>query len=449
MDRAFLLARRVITTLGLFLMALVALFILVTLILPDQWLLPFFDGDTARMDQTLRLTWILLPYLLVVCTIAQCQGVLNSLKEFFLPALSPIVLNASWILAAVLAGFVLFQEGRSRVFFIAAGIMMGGLFQLLLFAYALRRKQFSLRPSLDRKDPDFQRVMRTMLPMIVGVSAVQLNVLVDRTVAFTLIPGDGGVTHLFIGNRLMQFPFALIGVALTTAVFPLLAQLSAAGDRTGMKKNLAGALRINFFLSLPAAAGLALLAHPIITLFFQRGEFTPDRTGATAMALLGYVLGIPFLTSVMLLTRAFYAMGEWRRPVGVSVCLVGVNIVLDLVLVGPFAEAGVASATSLVAVLQAATLFYLLRRRMGPLGGRDIFKGVLRTLGSTALLGVAVGLALACFGPARGEDSLLIKSFRVFLPLIVGLVLYLILARKVNPFEWSQMRAVLFRKRSG
>jgi putative peptidoglycan lipid II flippase len=447
---AFLLARRVITTMGLLLLVLVGVILLLTVVLPEAWLLPFFRGDRVQMEQTLRLAWILLPYLVIVCVIAQCQGVLNALKEFFLPALSPIILNAAWILAAALAGFVLFKEpqsGRSRVYFIAAGIMMGAFFQILLFLLALRRHRFPLRPSLDTGDPDFRRVMATMLPMILGVSAVQLNVLVDRAVASSLIPGEGGVTHLFIGNRLMQFPFALIGIALTTAVFPLISRLEARGDREGMKENLAGALRINFFLSLPAAAGLALLSHPVIILFFQRGAFSMQSADATAAALLGYVVGIPFLAAVMLLARAFYALGEWRRPVIVSVCLVAVNIALDLVLVGPFAEPGVSAATSIVAVLQATMLFLLLRRKIGPLGGRDVLIGVLRSLASTLILVLAVGGALWWLGPARETDALIVKAVRVFLPLLVGLALYLLLARKINPFEWKAVVEELFRKK--
>lgn len=445
--RAFRLARRVITCMALFLLALVAMLIGLSLVLPESWLLPFFQGNKEKLDGTMSLMRILLPYLAVVCVIAQFQGVLNSLKHFFIPALSPVLLNVAWILAAVAAGWLVFEEDTARTHLIAAGIMAGGLVQIAVFVVGLRRHQFPLRPAFGFRNPDFLKVLGTSLPMVIGTSAVQLNILVDRGVASTFLP-DGGVTHLFVGNRLMQFPFALIGIALTTAVFPLLSSLSARGDREGMKKNLSGALRINFFLSVPAALGLCLLAHPIISLFFGREQFTPDRVEDTARALLGYVMGIPFLCSVMLLTRTFYALGEWRRPVTVSCILVSVNIVLDLLLVEPFAEAGISAATSISAILQSAILVCLLRRMMGPLGGKSIFKGLAGTVLSTAFLLFAVAGLLWIMGPEKTDDTLWTKTARVFIPLFGGLAVYLAVARKICPFEWSGIVEALKRRRT-
>ncbi len=445
---ASLLARRVFTFIALCLSALVVFLIGLSYLAPEAWLLPFFSGDRGKMAQTLDLMRILLPYLVIICVIAQCQGVLNVMKEFFIPALSPIILNVAWIVGALLAGYGMITGEVERTLFIAMGIMAGGVLQFLLFGFALKKRGFSLRPSFHIKNPVFREVMATTLPMALGVSAVQVNILIDRGVVYTMVPGDGGVTHLFLGNRLMQFPFALIGLALTTAVFPLLARLSAKGDRKGMKKNLGGALRINFFLSIPAAVGLSLLAHPTISLFFQRGAFTPADTDATAAALLGYVVGIPFLSSVMLLTRAFYAMSHWRRPLLISGFIVAVNIVLDLLLVGPFAEAGVALATSICAVLQSAILFAALRNRIGPMGGMTIFKAILRTFVLTAVLAGAVAGVGWILGPAGEGDSLLGRGGRVFLPLAVGMACYLIPARWICRFEFDSLMEAFKRRRS-
>jgi putative peptidoglycan lipid II flippase len=444
---AFLLARRVITCISLCLLCLVAFLVALTYILPTEWLLPLFGNSLEKMERTLPLARILLPYLLIVCVIAQCQGVLNSLQRFFVPALSPIILNITWIIAALLAGYAVMGDHSKKALLIAAGIMVGGIFQLILFGGALKRERFPLKPSFTFKDADFKEVIVTMVPMALGVSAVQINVLVDRGVVSSMVPTDGGVTHLFLGHRLMQFPFALIGVALTTAAFPLFAKLFTAGDRKGFKENLAGALRINFFLSIPAAAGLALLARPVISLFFQRGDFTGEGTEATAAALLGYAVGIPFLSALLLLTRAFYAMGRWKQPLVVSACMVAVNILLDLVLVGPFAEAGVAAATSIAAVLQSAVLFILLRNRIGPLGGRTLFRGMLSTVLLTAGLCAVVAWSLWWIGPEQDAENPVVKGVRVFLPLILGMAVYLLPARWICRFELDKLWEALKRRR--
>jgi putative peptidoglycan lipid II flippase len=448
LEQAFLLARRVITSIGLFLIGLVVLLIGLSFLIPEAWLLTSFGDNREKLAETLRLGRILLPYLAVVCVIAQCQALLNSLKEFFLPALSPIVLNATWIVAAALAGFVIADESMDRALFIAVGIMCGALFQALLFAAALRRKQFPMKPALSFKDQHFKRVLATTGPMILGVSAVQLNVLVDRWMASAFIPGDGGVTHLYVGNRLMQFPFALIGVALSTALFPLLARLAADGDSDGMKENLRAALRISFFLSIPAAVGLWLLGDPILTLFFQRMEFTADRIEGALAALRGYALGVPFLISAMLATRLFYAMEKWMQPVLLSIALVGVNLVLDLLLVGPYAEGGVAAATSIVAFIQAAVLLLLLRRSIGRLGGSIMLRSIVKTLGMTLCLAAAVLGSAWLLGPADPDESLVMRTLRVFVPLLAGLAVFLIPARWICRFEWTHLMDALRRRRS-
>ena len=200
---AFRLARAVITAVALGLGVVVLILVGATFALPEEWILPFFDGDGAKMERTVSLIRILLPYLVIVCALAQCQGVLNSLREFFLPALSPIVLNVAWILAALASGYGAVAVG-GRETFIALGIMAGGGVQILLFAFALRRRGFPLRPSFAFGRGDVREVMTVTFPMVLGTSAVQLNILVDRMVVYARVPGDGGVTHLFLGNRLMH-----------------------------------------------------------------------------------------------------------------------------------------------------------------------------------------------------------------------------------------------------
>ena len=417
----------VITTLFLVLLAASGIALVLTWVLPEAWLLPLFQGDRESLAETLRLARILLPYMAIVCVIAQFQGVLNSFEIFAAPALAPIVLNAVWI-AAVAGGYFLAPEDAAwRAGFLCFAILTGGMLQLLIFLPSLRRCGMIPRPRLRFDGPEFREVIVHTLPMALALSAVQVNILVDRMVARAYVPGDGGVTHLFIGNRIMQFPLALIGVALTTAVFPLLARLSSEGDRSGVRSTLSEAVRINLFFSIPSMAGLFLLAGPTVALFFQWDEFSAGDTQATARALIGYAAGIPFLSTVMLLTRAFYVLGRWRAPLYVSASLVGLNVALDFILVGPLAEAGVALATSIATALQAGILFILLRRILGRLGGRAIADGSLRAGVLTLLLAAAVYGVQALIGVLEpcAPGGLPDRILRVLLPMAAGMLVYL------------------------
>lgn len=445
-DRLKAFTSNVITTLTMVLSALMALFLVLSFLVPESWLLPLFQGSAEKMSDTLALARILIPYMLVSCVIAQFQGILNSLKEFTVPALAPILLNVVWIAATALAA-VFADDSGARVFIISWGILFAGAMQVALFVPSLARHGLVPRFHVDWKDKDFRGVIAMTAPMVVALSANQLNVLVDRLVVQAYVPGDGGVTHLYVGIRLMQFPLALIGIALVTAVFPLLARLSSAGDREGMKRNLNGAIRINLFLSIPAMAGLAVLAEPIIRLLFERGNFDASDTAETCRALIGYTAGLPFLSTVMLLTRAFYSMGRWKAPLYSGAILVVLNVALDFILVVPLAEAGVALATSFTVAVQALVLFIILRRGVGKLGGTTLVSGALRSCVLSVFLGAVVFAADQILGGMDVADGFLWRVARVGLPILAGMVVYFLPARILCPFEFNSI-VDAFRSRS-
>jgi len=437
----------VITALFLVLVSVMVLLLVLSIVLPPSWMLWLFQGDEAKMKETMAYGRILIPYMIISCIIAQFQGILNASQRFLVPALAPILLNFIWIVSVVTAAYLAADDPEQRGFVISWGIIIAGTMQVLLFLPSLARRGLLPQPRLDWKDKDFRNVMAMTAPMVLALSANQLNILVDRFVVRALVAGDGGVTHLYLGNRLMQFPFALIGIALVTAVFPLLAKLSSEGDREGMKQNLSDAVRINLFLSIPAAIGLILLARPIIALFFERGNFTAADTTATSHALIGYTVGLPCLSTVMLLTRAFYSMGRWKAPLYSGAALVALNIVLDFVLVGPLDEAGVALATSITISLQVFVLIFILRRVVGSMGELAILGGALRATLSSVLLGAAVvGTSSLLDGSFHLEDDLSGRLLRVALPILAGLIVYFLPAMLLCPFEFKSL-VDAFRKR--
>jgi putative peptidoglycan lipid II flippase len=429
----------VISALFLVLVVLMGLFLLLLALLPDSWLLSLFQGDAEKMSDTLALARILIPYMVVSCVIAQFQGVLNSFRVFTIPALAPVVLNLVWIGAVVAAVFTVSAESGLRIYVIAYGILFAGLLQFLLFLPSLKKRDLLPKFRWDWKNRDFRNVMAMTAPMVLALSANQLNILVDRLVVQSFVPGDGGVTHLYLGNRLMQFPFALIGIALMTAVFPLLAKLSSEGNREGMKTILSDALRINLFLSIPALAGLVVLADPIISLLFEYKNFASASTTETCRTLVGYTVGMPFLSTVVLLTRAFYAMGRWKAPLYTGAGLVALNIVLDFVLVVPLGEAGVALATSITIAIQAIVLFLLLRSDVGRLGGRVLVVGTLKACALSSVMAAGVYFSEQGLDALAPGESVILRLMRVVLPIFIGLALFFFPARRLCAFEWRSL----------
>ncbi len=449
-ERVHALVDNLITVLLLFLVGITLLLIIASFVIPEAWLLPLFQGDRLSMNETLALGRVLIPYMIVACILAQFQGILNSFGLFAIPAFMPVFLNLVWITAGFLSVLLLPGAFKERAFFLAGAIMFGAVMQLVLYVPSLKKQGMLPRPRFSLKNPDFRMVMTRMFPMALAFSATQVNILVDRFVARTFVPGDGGVTHLFLGDRLMQFPLALISIALTTTIYPLLAGLSANRDWDGVKRNLSSALRINLFLSIPAVVGLVFLAEPIVALFFEWGTFSSSDTGATGLALIGYVTGLPFLGTVILLNRAFFSMNRLKEPLVTSALLVAVNIVLDFILVFPLQEAGVAFATTITTVVQAFVLYLLLQRRLGRMEGAALIGTALRSCLLSLFMAAAVYGAVGLAGSwwpaspgASGWDDLVRKSLSVVLPVLAGIIVYFAPAKKLCPLEFENFLIAL------
>jgi putative peptidoglycan lipid II flippase len=284
--------------------------------------------------------------------------------------------------------------------------------------------------------------------MLLGMGASQLQVIVDRTIALAFLP-DGGTTHIYYGLRLMQFPQGLVTAALVSAVFPTLARLSARGESQAAAATTGLALRVNTLLTLPAAAGLIVLAQPIVQLLLQHGEVRPENSVPTAQALAGFALGIPAAGAVMVLTRAFYAVGDVRTPVRISLWVVALNIVLALLLVGPLKELGLALATSAASIFWAGMLLWAFRQRMHLLPGQGLLRGLGPLLVLTLAMGVAVwgldaGLVRVLPATLLGSATLAV-GVRVAAGIGVGAVLYLLLAARLCPQEWAALKPLLRR----
>jgi putative peptidoglycan lipid II flippase len=238
--------------------------------------------------------------------------------------------------------------------------------------------------------PGVLKIGRLILPTMIGLSVTQINILVNTLLASFL--SEGSVTYLFYGMRLIHFPLGLFGVAFATALLPTMASQAAAGAINDLKVTLSFGLRLVFFVTLPAMVGLIFLRIPIVHLLFEHGQFTSEATLNTATAVLFYSVGLWAFAGVRITIPTFYSLQDTTTPVKVAVLSMIINILLNLLLMGPLAHGGLALATSLSAIVHFFILLLLLKRRLGNIELGRLFTSLLRNISSCFLIAIICGL---------------------------------------------------------
>lgn len=403
---------------------------------------PGFLDDPNKMALTVLLTRIMFPYICFVALVALCMGILNVLGHFAAPALAPVFLNLAMISSIFIAARIS-PDPVVRVIGLSVGVLIGGLLQLLLQVPPLIAKGLKVWRELRLYHPGLKKVGRLMLPTIFGAAVYQINILVGTLLA-SLLP-EGSVSYLYYADRLVQFPLGLFAIALATAVLPSLSRQAANEDLAGLADTFGHALQLVLFITVPAMVGLILLREPIVTLLFQRGDFTPTTTRLTAVALLYYGLGLWAFAAVRILVSTFYALQDTRTPVITATVAIAANIVLGIVLMGPLAHGGLALATALASMLNLGLLVLALRRRLGVLGWRPIAFSAAKTILAASLMGAGILLAGSLCLPAanNGGWALLMGLGAV---IAMGALFYLLLARLMGMVEVDAVLEIVGRR---
>jgi putative peptidoglycan lipid II flippase len=317
---------------------------------PEFWL-------SAEM---LRITF---PYILLISLTALSGGILNTFDRFLVPALTPVLLNLSLIAAAVL----LSSRLQVPVLGLAWGVLLAGVAQLAIQVPALVHLGLLPRPRWGWRHSGVRRVIRLMIPTLVGSSVAQVNLLVDSVLATFLI--SGSVTWLYYSERLMEFPLGVFGVALSTVILPNLSRKHAQQSSQAFSATLDWALRLALIITMPAALGLTVLATPILVTMFQYQAFDAGDVEMTALSLAASALGLPAFIAVKVLAPGYYARQDTRTPVRFAIVSMVSNTLIALLLVGILLgvhfkgpHTGLALASTLAAYLNAAMLFRGLRR---------------------------------------------------------------------------------------
>ncbi len=345
--------------------------------------------DPEAQTVAVTMTRWMFPYILCISLVALGAGVLNTFKQFSVPAFSPVLLNVSFIGAALF----LSDYFDPPIYALAVGVLVGGVAQLLWQVPALLRLRLLPRIGLDLRraytDAQTRRILGKMGPAALAVSVAQISLIVNTHIASRLAPGS--VSWISFGDRLMEFPTALLGVALGTVMLPSLSRAAARDDHAEFSGLLDWGLRLTVMLSLPAMAGLGLMAEPLTALLFHYGRFDAHDVAMTRLAVLGYSVGLIGLIAIKVLAPGFYAKQDVRTPVRIALFVLAITQALNLLFVPIFQHAGLTLAISVGALFNAALLLSGLRRRgtYQPLPGWTGFG--LKTIAATAAMGLLLG----------------------------------------------------------
>jgi len=346
-------------------------------------LAPGFRAMPEKFALTVSLTRWLLPFIVFISLAAVVMGLLNARQRFGPPAFAPVALNLCIIISAVLIVPYFGNSPQTQIYGWTIGVLLGGLAQWLVQIPAARGLGFKYEPRV--RHPGVGEVGRLMAPALAGYSVAQIHLLVNTILASLL--AEGSVAYLYYGNRLMQLPLGVFGVALSTVALPLVSKAFATGRPGHASKPLNHALALTAFTVLPASAGLIALAGPINGLLFRFGRFDSHAVEMTAAVSIAYAVGIVGHALTRVLTPAFYAAGKPAIPVRVAIVSVVANALLSIALMMRLGVIGLPLSTSLVALVSAGWLGWKLHPHIPGLGGRHMYSSIIRSLSCSVLMG--------------------------------------------------------------
>lgn len=431
-----------------------------------------FSPEKAALATTL--TEIMFPFILLVALAAVAMGVLNTKGVFGIPASASTVFNLVSIIVGLALAYWLSGGGWEKVtdpnitpsgpaqwaiIGMAIGTLIGGASQFAMQIPSLYRVGFRFVWGLNFADEGLKRVMGLMTPAILGTSAVQINVLVNT---FFVSEIKGANSWLSYSFRLMQFPIGLFGVAIGTAAIPVLSRLASEGKIKEFRDTLSSSINLVFLMTIPAACGLIVLGEPIIRLIYEHGVFNTTSTSMTALALAGYSVGLAGYAAIKVLSPAFYAMNDAKTPMIIAVTSIAVNAVASYLFrewlshygvtsetPHGYGHAGVALATSCVALVNFAALVLFMRRKIKRLNGREVGSSFLRIALASVLMSVACYASYYLLFVELGTRSMIVKLAEALLPIAVGGVVFVVSAKLFGVKELDQAYRAFKRKFAG
>ena len=381
-------------------------------------------GFDNKVELAIYLTQLMFPYLLFVSFAAIAMGLLNSKGRFGIPACASTFFNVSSV-AVGIGGYYLFPLIEIHpVTGMAIGVIIGGILQFLIQVPSMYRVGYRYRPLLSLRDPRVLQVLHLIGPAVLGVAAVQVNLLTNT---FFITSDSGWLTWISRAYRVMHLPIGIFGVAISTVALPQLAKLVAAGETENFRNALSYALRLMLVLTIPAGIGLMVLSEPICRLLYEWGVTVEEDTIETAGLLFVYAFGLCGFSTLKIVTDGFYAYKDIRAPVIVSICTVVLNICLNYLFI--YRELfldprAVVFSTVLTVTLNCAVLLLLLRHKVGRLGLRSIVSLTLKILIASAVMGFVCWLTNRVIEiDWLGTVGIIPRAVSVFAPIGLSLLI--------------------------
>jgi len=436
-ERAYRLASSLLTAAWLVIGGLVAVFMLITPFLLRMFGSHLVDSPTlyGLATNTAR---ILFPTVIVLASAGVIIGILYSYERFVVPALVPIFWNLGII------SFLVAFADRIHIYALAWGVFAGTIIELVLLLIPLRGLGFRYRPVLDWRDPYFRKVILLMVPITVTLGILNFNALIDQVFAWRL--NDRAAAQIGYAFRLFQLPQGMFAISIGTVLFPSLSRFAAKLEMDRFRETLSVGTRQIFFVTLPFATWFLVMPDAIVRLIYQRGQFDAAATQAVGYALAFFAIGMAFANGNIMLNRGFQSLQKPWLPLYVSFINLGLNAVLDYILMKPLGVGGITFSTSLVSAFNFFGLLYLMRRQVGEVDGRRIVTSVVRMLACAVLLGLA---SFAAWTALRGfaDASLLARLAAVVAATGSGAVVYVVAAKLLKLEELTQAWRLLRRRR--
>lgn len=353
-DKASIFASNALSTMMLFLVPFSVLAIMAMPYIVDV-IAPGFGNDPVRYNLAVELSRITFPYLLMMSLAALLGGVLNAHDKFAPFASAPIFFNVCLIISLLTLPSFVETAGHALSF----GIAAAGVTQLLWLVYFIRKLKIKIIFKVPEYTNNIKKLFKLMGPGVLGAGVVHINLFADMIIASLL--ASGSISYLYYADRLNQLPLGMVGIAVGTALLPMLSKAVSSGDKEQTQHLFNRALEICMLLALPAAVALFVIPETLISVLFERGAFTSEDVQASSKVLMGYAIGLPAYIAVKVFSTAYWSQQDTLSPVKIAIMTTALNICLALLLIGSFGVAGIALATGIVGWFELIFLYKGLR----------------------------------------------------------------------------------------
>lgn len=405
---------------------------------------PAFADTPSKFELTTQLARIMFPYLITMSLMAMLSGILNSLRNYFIAAIAPVLLNVT-LIGVLVTGLYFELDGASVGLFLAIGVLVSGFLQLGILLLGLKKVGFSFVPRKPRMSPEIKRLLALAAPAALTGGLIQINLVVGQIIASQQ---DGAIALLSYADRIYQLPLGIIGIAVGVVLLPELSRALRSGDQPEALKLQNRSMEFALALILPASVALAIVPEPIVAVLFERGKFTPETTEATASALAAFSIGLPSFVLIKVFQPAFFAREDMRTPMWFALVSLVINAGLSLLLFPTYGHVGIAVATSVsawtTALLLGGTLW--LRNDFRP-SHLTIRRCLMMALCSAAM-GITIYLASDYGWVMFAEAGILLRVVLLLALIVLAMLVYFPLAIFTDALDRQAFMRSLPRRRS-